>query len=156
MISTEIIVKFLFFSVLAGWIATACFTGFLVFITKSGITNANMIVALGSLLTHGKQRAFQVGLIFHIFSGTFFGIFYTLFFVLIGKAGFGSIFLFGLLMGLLHGVIVALALVASIADYHPIKEYQTVNFGIALAHVIAHVIFGGVMGIIIGLLGIVQ
>ena len=147
---SEFIIKFLVYALFAGVFATLSFSGFLLLVNRFGLMKEDMVIALGSLITHTRKNAFRVGVIFHSFSGIFFSVIYTACFVLIGITDWSGLFLLGLLMGLLHGVIASVALVASIADYHPLEEYQQVNFGIAIMHVIAHVIYGGVMGAIIG------
>ena len=152
----ELIVKFLFFSVLAGWIGTAGLTGFLLLLTRAKVTNANMVVALGSLLTHSRERAVEVGVIIHIISGTIFGVLYTCILMAIGDSGVGTKLLFGLLIGVLHGVAVAICLVATVADCHPLEEFRGIGFGVGLAHWIGHVIYGGLVGLVIGVSGLIN
>ena len=151
-----LITKFLFFSVLAGLIGTAGLTFFLSVLTRSGAVKAPMVVALGSLFTHSRKRAHEVGLFVHLFSGITFGVMYTWVLMAVGASSFGAIFLFGLLLGGVHGVFVAIFLVATVSDFHPLEEFRDAGFGVGLAHGVAHVIYGGLVGLIIGMSGLVQ
>lgn len=146
-----LIISYLFFAVLAGVIGTAGLTGFLMFLTRAGIARVPMVIALGSLFTHSRHRAMEVGLLIHVLSGVFFGMFYTWILMAIGIPGVGSCFLFGMLIGLVQGVFVSIVLVATVADFHPLDEFKNAGFVVALAHAVAHVIYGGLVGLVIGL-----
>lgn len=115
-----------------------------------------MVVAVGSLFTHSRKRATEVGMFIHMFSGVTFGVLYTWALMAIGPSSFGVVFLFGLLMGGVHGVFVAIFLVAAVSDFHPLDEFKDAGFGVGMAHGLAHVIYGGLVGIIIGLSGLAQ
>ncbi|MBK1857389.1 hypothetical protein [Cerasicoccus arenae] len=148
--------SFLFFGCFGGLLATAAFSGLLFFFERTGITKGNMIVALGSLLTHSRERAAQVGLIIHVASGVFFGLIYTWGLMAIGVHGFGTILLLGMLFGVLHGAIVAVGLVASVSDFHPLPEFQNATWVVGFTHGLAHVVYGGVMGFVIASSGLVS
>ncbi|MGE9296405.1 MAG: hypothetical protein ACQKBV_08990 [Puniceicoccales bacterium] len=156
MVEANLIITYLFFGVFAGVLATAAFSGLLYFFDRAGITRGNMIIALGSLLTHSRERAAQVGLLVHVGSGIFFGLLYTWAFMAIGVSSFGGVLLLGMLFGLLHGTIVAVGLVASVSDFHPLEEFRSATWTVGFTHGLAHVAYGAVMGFIIGLSGLVQ
>lgn len=139
-------------SILAGLIGTAGMSLFLYILTVTGITNARMIQAIGSLVTRKREGAVLVGGIIQVFSGIGFGIIYGYiltrvpsFHVGIGAGG-------GVLLGFLHGIVVAIALVASVAEQHPLPEFRTVGIRVAVAHLVAHVFFGALTGVSLGLL----
>jgi len=139
-------------AILAGLIGTAGMSLFLTLLTTSGITNARMIQAIGSLVTRKREGALLVGGVIQIGSGIGFGIIYGYiltrvpsFHVGIGAGG-------GAILGLLHGIVVAIALVASVAEQHPLPEFRTVGIRVAVAHLVAHVVFGVLTGLSLGLM----
>ncbi|WP_309386129.1 hypothetical protein [Cerasicoccus frondis] len=152
----NLIVSYLFFSILGGLLATAAFSGLLYFFERTNITQGNMIVALGSLLTHSRERAAQVGLIIHLVSGIFFGLIYTWALMAIGAQSFGAVFLLGGMFGVLHGAVVAVGLVASISDFHPLPEYRKATWVVGFTHGLAHVVYGLVMGFNIACSGLAK
>jgi len=156
MIEANLIITYLFFGVFGGVLATAAFSGLLFFFDRVGVTKGSMIIALGSLLTHSRDRAAHVGLLVHLGSGVFFGLLYTWGLMAIGVSNFGGILLLGMLFGLLHGVIVAVGLVASVSDFHPLPEYRSATWTVGLTHALAHVAYGAVMGLVVGLSGLVR
>jgi len=150
----NLIVSYLFFSLLGGVLATAAFSGLLFWFDRIGVTKGNMIVALGSLITHSRDRAAQVGVVVHFASGLFFGLIYTWGLMAIGASSFVGALLLGGLFGLLHGVIVAVTLVASVSDFHPLEEYRKATWVVGLTHGLAHVAYGLAMGFVVGCSGL--
>lgn len=139
-------------AILAGLIGTAGMSLFLTILTLTGITNARMIQAIGSLITRKREGALWVGGVIQVCSGIGFGLIYGYiltrvpsFHVGIGAGG-------GALLGFLHGIAVAIALVASVAEQHPLPEFRTVGIRVAVAHLVAHVVFGALTGLSLGLL----
>lgn len=151
----NLIVSYVFYSFLGGILATAAFSGTLFFFERTNITKGNMIVALGSLLTHSRERAGQVGLIIHVLSGLLFGLVYTWGLLAIGADSFIGSVLLGGVFGVLHGTIVAVGIVASISDYHPLPEYRKATWVVGFTHGLAHVVYGVVMGFVFGCSGLV-
>jgi hypothetical protein len=48
-------------------------------------------------------------------------------------------------------MIVAFGLMFLIAERHPLKEFQEVDLDVAASHLLAHVAFGGIVGLVVGL-----
>ncbi len=123
--------------------------------TQSGLANAKLIIAVGSLLTRSYEKAAQVGCFVHLAAGVFFAQVYTYIMVAIGHPGIGTNLLCGGAIGMLHGLIMSLILIAAVADAHPIEEFQQRSFAIALSHWVGHVAYGLVVGAVIGASGII-
>ena len=140
-------------SLIAGIIATAGMTIFLQVVSKTGIANADMVRALGSLFTKKLDNAFGVGLTIHTISGIFFAFFYTLAITALNVHGLPSSIGSGILIGFIHGGVVSFLLVASVAENHPLPQFQKAGFSVAAAHWIAHLIYGFIIGLTIGLIG---
>jgi uncharacterized membrane protein YagU involved in acid resistance len=124
-------------------------------ITKSGLSNARMVVAVGSLLTQGYEKATLVGAFVHTAAGIFFGLIYTFLLIAVGHVGIWPNMLYGGLIGVVHGLLMALVLVAAVAEDHPLQEFQQRGFDVAMSHWIAHVVYGAVVGGVIGASGLV-
>ena len=120
-------------------------------ITRSGWAKGNMIVALGSLLTKSRDRAWRVGAVVHVASAIVFSVGYTLLMRAAGLSALPVSLLFGLGVGFVHGMIVSLMLVWVVAEQHPLEEFQEADLAIGLSHLAGHVAFGGVVGLVVGL-----
>ena len=111
----------------------------------------DMILALGSLITKSRDNAYRVGLIVHVTAAIGFGLVYTLLMVTLGYTGMPMSLMLGLGVGTLHGLIVSLMLVWVVADQHPLEEFKEADLLVGLSHMAGHVVYGGVIGLIVGL-----
>ena len=111
----------------------------------------DMILALGSLITKSRDNAYRVGLIVHVTAAVGFGLVYTLLMVTLGYTGMPMSLMLGLGVGTLHGLIVSLMLVWVVADQHPLEEFKEADLLVGLSHMAGHVVYGGVVGLIVGL-----
>ena len=111
----------------------------------------DMILALGSLITKSRDNAYRVGLIVHVTAAVGFGLVYTLLMVTLGYTGMPMSLMLGLGVGTLHGLIVSLMLVWVVADQHPLEEFKEADLLVGLSHMAGHVVYGGVVGLVVGL-----
>jgi hypothetical protein len=154
MSAVSVILHFLAWSVAAGGVGALAMALVLWGFTRSGLTNARMVIAVGSLLTRSYENALLVGAFVHGIAGVLFGMVYTLILMVIGKPGVGPNLLLGVLLGGSQGLLVALSLVAVVADVHPLEEFRQRGFAIALSHWVGHMVYGLVVGGIIGASGL--
>jgi uncharacterized membrane protein YeaQ/YmgE (transglycosylase-associated protein family) len=138
---------------IAGIFGTSAMSIFLNLISKSGYANADMIRALGSLFTKSMNNAFQVGLALHMISGIIFAFIYTFIMMALNIHGFTACLGAGLIIGFIHGAVVSFLLVATVAENHPLPQFQTAGFSVAVAHWAGHIVYGVVVGIVIGIIG---
>ncbi len=75
--------------------------------------------------------------------------------VAVGHPGIGTNLIVGGGLGMIHGLIMSLILIAAVADAHPLEEFQQRSFSIALSHWVGHVAYGLVVGAVIGASGLV-
>jgi hypothetical protein len=54
-------------------------------------------------------------------------------------------------VGFLHGLIVSLGLVWVVAEQHPLQEFNEAGMAIGLSHIVGHVVYGGVVGLVVGI-----
>ncbi len=111
----------------------------------------DMILALGSLITKSRDNAYRVGLIVHVTAAVGFGLVYTLLMVTLGYTGMPMSLMLGLGVGTLHGLIVSLMLVWVVADQHPLEEFKEADLLVGLSHMVGHVVYGAVIGLVVGL-----
>lgn len=150
------IVEFLLFSVIAGVVGTGGMTFTMYLINKMGITNARMVIAIGSIITKTRENAIRVGLVMHFTAGTIFAILYTIFFSVYGINNLWQFIAVGFGFGFIHGFVMSFILVIAVAEHHPLEEFRDAGFAVAVAHVVGHMVYGTLVGLVIGLSGILN
>ena len=140
--------------VFAGLVGTFGMSLFMWLIHRTGIANADMIRAIGSMFTHSYENAFSPGLIIHFIVGTIIAFFYVLLINLLSPTSHIYSILAGAMIGLFHGVAFAFVLVISVAEHHPLEQFREAGFEVAIAHLAGHIIYGLIVGTMVGILGI--
>ena len=92
-------------------------------ITRRGWAQGNMVVAVGSLITRKRENAFFTGAILHLVAAMGFALLYLLIMQRFGLAHLPVSLAAGLGFGLLHGMVVTLALVWIVSEQHPLEEF---------------------------------
>jgi len=109
-----------------------------------------MIRAIGSMVTKDPAAALIPGFIIHLAGGILFAYIYAIF---LSTAPISDNFPAAILIvvctiiGFVHGLIVTLMLVISVAQYHPVEEFRKLDPGDMAAHVIAHLMYGLTVGL---------
>ena len=142
------------FIILSGVIATFIMVLFLELVTRTKLANADMVRAIGSILTRDYDKALIPGLIIQfgfgiIFSFVYFGVI-SYFSSAININGI----LMGGLMGFFHGIVVGFVGVITVAIHHPITKFKQAGFTVAVAHLFGHVVYGLSIGILFSQVGI--
>lgn len=145
------LVKYLGTALVAGVVGGLAMQLAMRLIGRGNELKGDMILALGSLITKSRENAYRVGLIVHATAAIGFGLVYTLLMVTLGYTGMPMSLMLGLGVGTLHGLIVSLMLVWVVADQHPLEEFKEADLLVGLSHMAGHVVYGGVIGLIVGL-----
>ncbi len=132
-------------TILAGLLSTAAMSGFLYLVHFSGAANADMIRALGSMLTKNFDNAMLAGLVTHAISGVMFAFPYAIVLGLAPVSGYATTAVGGL-VGFFHGFVFSFMLIALIAESHPIERFRNAGVSVAVVHLLAHVVYGSMMG----------
>jgi len=141
---------------IAGLIGVIVMNIFLRAVKIFNVPESQMIRAIGSIVTKNADTAMVPGTILHAIGGLFFAYVY---YVLIHftpeisneMEGGAVIFMFICgLIGIVHGLLVTLFLVISVAQYHPLERYRSMEPSDMAAHVIAHGAYGATVGFMIG------
>ncbi len=135
--------------IVSGFIATAGITAVLWAINKTGWTNADMVRAVGGLITRSYTNALGVGLVVHFVNGMIIAALYLHIFSILQLPNLPSEAFFGGLIGFGQGLFVAWAIIR-FADRHPVPQFQQADFQVAAAHVIGHIVYGVLMGTAFG------
>ena len=149
MISNHSIAEYLVTSFIAGVFGITAMEMVMWRIGRTQWAKGNMIVALGSLITRRRTNAFRTGLILHIISATLFALLYTLAMEGLGLARWPTAFFVGTGFGVLHGIVVSLALVWVVAEQHPLEEFNEAGLAVGLIHFVGHVAYGAAVGLVI-------
>jgi hypothetical protein len=145
------LVTFVLTALVAGVLGGLAMEGALWLIGRAGWAKADMIVALGSMFTKSRETAWRVGAILHIVSAIGFAIGYTLLMIALGATEMPWSAALGVGVGFLHGLIVSLSLVWVVAEQHPLGEFSEAGLAIGLSHIVGHVAYGAVVGLVVAI-----
>lgn len=141
-------------TVVAGLIATLGMSVVMYAIHATGLANADMVRALGSLITKSKQKAMGAGFITHIISGIMFAFPYALIISAFPQTGIIGPLALGALLGLFHGFVFSFMMIALVAENHPLEEYRDAGVSVAVAHILGHIAYGMLVGLMVFALSI--
>lgn len=141
-------------TVLAGIVATSGMSLLMWAITRSGIAEADMIRAIGTIFTRSGKSAFTVGLVVHYIVGVLIAFAYVALISIIGYSSVAGAIGLGCLISIAHGVAFGFVLVISVAEHHPMERFRKAGMEVAVAHFAGHVVYGFLIGTVVGLTGI--
>jgi len=148
--STVELVRFLVTALIAGLLGGMAMETVLWVIGRGGWAKADMIVALGSMFTRSRGTAWRVGVTLHTVAAIGFAILYALLMHALGYTRMPWSAALGAGVGFLHGLIVSLSLVWVVAEQHPLEEFNEAGLAIGLSHIVGHVAYGAVVGLVVG------
>jgi hypothetical protein len=151
LMSTTVLITFILTVLAAGVLGGLAMEGVLWLIGRGGWAKADMIVALGSMFTKSRENAWRVGAILHFVSAIGFAVVYTLLLITLGATEMPWSAALGIGIGFLHGLIVSLGLVWVVAEQHPLEEFNEAGLAIGLSHILGHVVYGAVVGLIVAI-----
>ncbi len=135
----------------AGIIATGGMTAFLWAVDRFAEINADMVRAVGSLFTKSYHNALGVGLLIHFVNGVIIAALYLHVLSLLSLTSVASETFVGGIMGFAQGFVVGWGVIR-FAHRHPVKEFQAADYKVAVAHILAHVVYGLLIGALYGLM----
>jgi hypothetical protein len=144
-----------------GFVGTLVLTTGLRTANELGLTRVDLPFLLGTAVTRDRARAKAVGYLLHLVAGEVFALVYFAIFTAVGMGGW----FLGAMLGLLHGIVSATALVnillpavhprmggpLSAADSSPLVEppgFLMRNYGsrTPIATLLTHVAYGAIVG----------
>ena len=120
-------------------------------VSASFSQRVDMIRALGSYFTGTTENASGLGTLIHAIAGILFGILYFLIMHSMSALVLPYALFLGIAFGFFHGLIMSYALMFYASERHPIEEYRKATLEQGLLHLVGHIIYGGVVGLIGGL-----
>lgn len=111
----------------------------------------DMLIALGSYFTGRVEHAATIGSVIHGLAGIVFGILYFWIIHAMGAFSFPYPLFLGVGFGFFHGLIMSYCLMFIASERHPIETYRKATLEEGLLHLVGHMIFGGVAGLLAGL-----
>ncbi len=145
------VVSYLLTSLVAGLLGVMVLEFVMWLTSRGGPAHGSMVLALGGLLTRSRARAFRVGAMVHGIAGVGFALIYVWVMGSLGYTHFPRVLEVGLGLGLVHGLLVSLALVWVVADHHPLEEFKEADLAIGLSHFVGHVAYGAAVALVVGL-----
>ena len=135
---------------LAGIAATIIMAAVMSFIHSWEFAEADMIHALGGLVTRNEENALFIGAAIHLVSGVIFAFLYVGIWSLFPLEGMLDYLLFGILSGTFHGLVMSFLLIKVVAGRLPLERFQNAGIGLGVANLLDHVAYGVTVGAIAG------
>jgi len=114
----------------------------------------DMLVALGSYFTGTVDNAATIGSVIHGLAGIAFGVVYFLIMNAMSALIFPYALFLGMGFGFFHGLVMSYCLMFIASERHPIEAYRKATLEEGLLHLVGHIIFGGVAGLVGGLIAL--
>ena len=146
--------KLILVIILSGILGTSGMSLVMWLITRSGLANADMIRAVGSIYKRSYENALLPGIIMHFTAGIIFAFLYVVFLSIFSLGSVGAYIGMGAMTGVFHGLVVSFLIVVLVAEHHPIEQFQKAGAEVAVAHLFGHIIYGLIVGAVIGIAGI--
>ena len=131
---------------IGGIVGTAAMSALLLLPRWLGIGKIDVIPAVGALITGKSEHAFSIGYIVHFGSGIIFA--YIYWGLLLAMKMPIVWWAFGL-AGCIHGIVVMLLVSIAVMEHHPVARYHERGPMTGLAQLLAHIVYGVVVGLIV-------
>ena len=137
-------------TILAGLAASTVRAALLELISKLRVTHVDMIKAIGTLYHGAYYHSMMRGYITHYAFGMVSAFIYLFLLSVFQPATIAGYAAFGALIGFFHGCVVSYTLTVIVDEDHPLKEFRTYGYEVAVYYWAAQVVFGLVVGAIVG------
>lgn len=134
--------------VICGLIGSVAMNLFMRTVSNAYSQRVDMTIALGSFFTGTTENAATLGTAIHSLSGIVFGVIYFLIMHAMNALVFPYAIFLGLGFGFFHGLVMSYCLMFIASERHPIEAYRKATLEEGLLHLVGHIIFGGVAGLI--------
>lgn len=133
-------------AIIAGLVGTAVMTALMMTAPSMGLPKMDIIGLLGSMVSEDEGQARLIGTVMHFAMGSIFAIVYAL----LWSSGIGAVsWLWGIIFGLVHGVIVAVVM-PMMLNMHPRPPQLEGGAGMLMGMLAGHVLFGLVVALVYG------
>lgn len=133
---------------ICGLIGAFAMTKFMSAVSAAFSKRVDMACALGSYFTGKADGSGGLGRLIHGISGVIFGMLYFAIMEAMGALVFPYAIFLGIGFGFFHGLIMSYMLMFYASERHPVEEYRKATLEVGLLHLVGHIIFGGVAGLL--------
>lgn len=133
---------------ICGLIGAFSMTYFMSRVSAAYSKRVDMSRALGSYFTGKLEGSGKLGRLIHSISGVFFGTIYFTIMETMNALVFPFAIFLGIGFGFFHGLIMSYILMFYASERHPIEEYRKATLEEGLLHLVGHIIFGAVVGLL--------
>lgn len=144
------IMGIIFLGMVAGFLGALAMNAFMRQVSHSYSERVDMTLALGSFFTGRLEGAQRLGTLIHCVAGTCFGVIYLLIMYAMGALAFPHALFLGIAFGFFHGMMMSYILMFYASAKHPLELYRKATLEQGLLHLIGHIIFGAVCGLLGG------
>ncbi len=137
---------------ICGLVGAFAMTSFMSAVSAAFSRRVDMARALGSYFTGKAEGSGALGRLIHSVSGLIFGMIYFAIMQMMGALVFPYPIFLGIGFGFFHGLVMSYGLMFYASERHPIEEYRKATLEEGLLHLVGHIIFGGVAGLLGSLL----
>ena len=138
----------LFLGAICGLVGAFAMTFFMSAVSQSFSKRVDMARALGSYFTGKAEGSGGIGRMIHGVSGVIFGMIYFAIMHTMGALIFPYALFLGIAFGFFHGLIMSYMLMFYASERHPVEEFRKATLEQGLLHLVGHIIFGGVAGLL--------
>lgn len=139
--------------VIAGILGSGCMAILLSLIHRKRFHEGDMVRVLGSAVTRSEENSLAPGLAIHLSAGILFAFIYAFTLSLSPAESLVGYVSVCTGIGFFHGLVMSMVLMIAVAEHHPLKRYRKVGPGVAIAYLVAHVFYGAIVGLVLGLMG---
>ncbi len=132
----------------AGLVGTSIMLALMSVLHRLKLANADMVRAIGSLYTRTYADSVLPGLLIQYTFGVVFAYAYASLIRFSPVVTPSSTVILATFVGLVHGIVVGLALEVMVAVYHPVKQFRKAGFAVVVAHIVGHISYGLSLGIV--------
>lgn len=132
---------------ISGLAGAFAMTEFMLKVSSTYSKRVDMVEALGSFFKRRSEGAQELGRKIHTISGIFFGVLYFVIMYVIGGLNFPYAIFLGIGFGFFHGLTMSYVMMFYASEKHPIKKYRDATLEEGLLHLVGHIIFGIVVGL---------
>lgn len=148
------IASILLLGALSGLVGAFAMTAFMAAVSSAFSKRVDMVRALGSYFTGRVEGSLWLGRLIHAGSGLVFGAVYLWIMHAMGALSFPYPIFLGIGFGFFHGLLMSYVLMIFASERHPVEDYRKATLEEGLLHIVGHVIFGAVVGLVAGLLSL--
>ncbi len=135
---------------LAGILGATAMAAFLYALHFGRIANGDFVRAIGSIGSKTEYNSIPIGLAIHYVTGILFAFLYALLVGMVPDEAYVTALVLCGFFGFCHGLVVAVALIYLVGIEHPLRRFQKIGAGVAVAYCVAHIVYGVVVGAILG------